>query len=79
MQLQYPCLWQYKLIGSDLKALEQSIYEVVRPEQAVVTVSNKSRSGKYWCLNLEIEVQSQAERDLIYVTLKMHPVIRMVL
>lgn len=79
MQLHYPCLWQYKLIGLEQMALEQAIHEVVCTPCVTVTVSNKSRSGKYCCLNLELEVESEAERDSIYQALKKHPAITMVL
>ena len=78
-KLNYPCQWLYKVIGTDHDQLLQAIKEIIVDIPCEINISNSSSSGKYLCLNLEITVQSEAERNSIYENLKAHPHIRIVL
>jgi putative lipoic acid-binding regulatory protein len=78
-KLVYPCEWLYKVIGSDKEQLHQAITHVIKDSSCSITPSNSSKTGKYHCLNLEITVQNEEERNLIYEALKEHPQVKLVL
>ena len=76
--LDYPCEWVYKVIGTDEEQLRSAIEETIAGNPYRVTVSSSS-SGKYLCLNLETTVNSEENRDAIYLTLKSHHHVKIVL
>ena len=78
-QINYPCQWLYKVIGSDQEELHQALAQIVSGNVYDITISNSSRTGKYHCLNLEVNVQSEEERNAIYLELKAHPQVKLVL
>jgi putative lipoic acid-binding regulatory protein len=77
--IDYPCQWLYKVIGSDQEQLYQAIKKIITDTPGEISFSNSSSSGKYICLNLEITVQSEEERNSIYLELKSHPSVKIVL
>lgn len=77
--IQYPCRWLYKVIGRDSEKLQQAILEIVNPAECQISFSKSSSSGKYHCLNLEVHVRDQNERNSIYLALKQHPQVKIVL
>ena len=79
VQIQYPCRWLYKVIGLDPERLHQALVEIASDESCTITPSNRSPTGKYHCLNLEVTVRSEAERNSIYTALKAHPQIKIIL
>jgi putative lipoic acid-binding regulatory protein len=79
LKLNYPCQWVYKVIGTNQDELRQAIMEIITNTPCEMNFSNKSSSGKYLCLNLEITVQSEKERNSIYLGLKAHPQVKIVL
>lgn len=78
-EIHYPCLWQYKVIGTDIKKIEDAIKEVCAPVPANINYSHSSSSGKYHSLNAEIEVQDDEARLSLYRALHNHPAIKVVL
>ena len=78
-KLDYPCQWLYKVIGTDHEQLRHAIAEIINDSPCKISLSNSSSSGKYLCLNLEITVQSEEERNSIYLDLKAHQHIKIVL
>jgi len=78
-QINYPCKWLYKVIGFDRKKLHQALLEIVSDDSCDISFSNSSRTGKYHCLNLEVTVQSEEIRNSIYMALKAHPQVKIVL
>ena len=78
-KLNYPCQWLYKVIGTDNEQLRQAIMGIIKNTPCEINFSNSSSSGKYLCLNLEITVQSEEERNSIYLDLKSHPHVKIVL
>jgi putative lipoic acid-binding regulatory protein len=79
LQLNYPCQWVYKVIGSDREKLQEALLEIVNDESCNISSSNSSRTEKYHCLNLEVTVKSEEERNSIYMSLKAHPRVKIVL
>jgi putative lipoic acid-binding regulatory protein len=76
--ISYPCIWLYKVIGEDASSLTRAI-EAVCPARAVISPSKKSSGGKYYSLNVEIEVADETSRLAIYQNLKNHLAVKMVL
>jgi putative lipoic acid-binding regulatory protein len=78
-KLDYPCQWLYRVIGTDQEQLRQAIKKSITNAPCEISLSNSSSSGKYICLNFEITVQSEEERNSIYMDLKAHPQVKIVL
>jgi len=79
LELVYPCSWTYKLIGHEKEAIQKAIHEVILQREHTLTHSNKSKSGKYVSMNLDMVIQNEDERNFIYEALKQHQDIKMVL
>ena len=79
IQIDYPCLWLFKVIGSDPEKLHQALLGVINDRSCNISYSNSSSTGKYHCLNLEITVQNENDRNAIYMILKAHPLVKIVL
>jgi len=78
-QMRYPCQWLYKVIGMDLDKLHQALKDIISENSSDISFSNSSPTGKYHCLNLEVTVRSEEERNRIYLALKAHPQVKIVL
>ena len=79
LELEYPTLWNYKVIGLEKQAIKQAIKDVILEREHTLKHSNKSKTGKYISMNLEIIVTSDDERNFIFESLKTHTNIKMVL
>ena len=79
LQIKYPCKWLYKVIGSDRHKLQEALMEITGDTSCSISFSNSSSKGKYHCLNFEVTVQSEEERNALYLTLKGHPLVKIVL
>ena len=78
-EIEYPCQWAYKIIGTDVKQILLAIEEAVAGLTYDVTPSNISKNGNYFSLNLKLEVPSETVRNLVYQKFENHPGIKMVL
>ncbi|MEN8140508.1 MAG: DUF493 domain-containing protein [Thermodesulfobacteriota bacterium] len=78
-EINYPCPWQFVVIGSDKRALELAVAGVVAPQAHILRPSKKSSKGKYISLNLELVVESEEMRNNIFAALCQQPAIRMVI
>ena len=79
VELKYPCQWLYKVIGMDRKKLHRALLEIIDEDSCEISFSSSSSKGKYHCLNLELTVKSEEERNSIYLALKNHPQVKIVL
>ena len=77
--LEYPCNWCYKVIATEEKALKQAITDVIDERDHKLEHSNKSKTGKYVSMNLDILVHNEDDRTFIFDALKKHQDIKMVL
>ena len=77
--LEYPCNWCYKVIATEEKALKQAITDVIDERDHSLEHSNKSKTGKYVSMNLDILVHNEDDRTFIFDALKKHQNIKMVL
>ena len=78
-ELKSPCQWLYKVIGMDRKKLHKALLEIIDEDSCEISFSSSSSRGKYHCLNLELTVKSEEERNSIYLALKNHPQVKIVL
>jgi len=77
--IEYPCNWCYKVIATEKEALEQAIRDVIDEREHSLSPSNKSKTGKYTSMNLDLLVHNEDDRTFIFEALKKHQAIKMVL
>ena len=65
----YPCTWIYKLFGMDQDGMCRAVEQTLAGAEYNLSLSRSSRYGKYHCMNLEILVNSEQDRDGIYQAL----------
>jgi putative lipoic acid-binding regulatory protein len=78
-KIEYPTKWDYKVIGENIKSLIHAIEEIVDGYDYDLTPSNISKGGKYYSLNLQVLVDSEIIRDLIFQKLDENPSVKMVI
>ncbi|WP_299547711.1 DUF493 domain-containing protein [uncultured Helicobacter sp.] len=77
-QIKYPCTWHYRIIGTDKETLYLAALEILNKE-FIHTQGKESSGGKYHSINIELEVENQEERDLIFQALQRDTRIKYVL
>lgn len=65
-EINYPCKWSYKVIGSNAERLLEAIDKASCGIDYDVVLSNVSKNAKYLSLNLTLEVPSEFMRKLIF-------------
>lgn len=65
-EIEYPCDWDYKIIGTDVSEMIKAIEEAVGDLTYEITPSNISKKGNYFSLNLRVFVPSEIVRDIIF-------------
>ncbi len=79
LQITYPCVWLYKIIGIDQRTMKSAVDEIIQDRSYAMTLSRQSEKGKYSCFNVEVTVESESHRQTIYESLKSHRAIKIVL
>ena len=77
--IEYPCAWQYKVIGLDQFLMRTAIGEILAGLEYTLEVSNTSRTGKYCSLLLTLVVADEEHRNAVFAALAGHCDIRVVL
>ena len=70
-EIDYPCQWTYKILGSAEADLRNAVREVVTGEY-ILQPSNTSKTGKYMSLELVLTVHTDDERRGIGQRLHAH-------
>jgi putative lipoic acid-binding regulatory protein len=78
-EIDYPCVWQYKVIGMERKAVQAALSEKLGDAPYSLSESRTSRQGKYISLNLELTVHNEEQRLYLYSALTADPSIKLVL
>ncbi|MBU0674625.1 MAG: DUF493 domain-containing protein [Proteobacteria bacterium] len=78
-EIEYPCRWQYTIIGTHREQLRDLIEEIADSRQYTLCFSKVSSSGKYHSFDLDIEVRCQEERDALYQQLICHNLVKVIL
>ena len=78
-KIDYPTVWEYKLIGKDVDKLLKAVEEVLPGLEYEVKFSNVSRNEKYYSLNVLVTVTSEALRDIIFQKFSNHIEVKFVI
>jgi uncharacterized protein len=78
-EIEYPCTWGYKVIGSDVDEILSAVQDSALGLDYSVTPSNVSKTGKYFSFNIEMEVPNEVVRDLVFENLQKNDSIKFVL
>ncbi|KAA3619670.1 MAG: DUF493 domain-containing protein [Calditrichaeota bacterium] len=79
LEISYPCVWQYKIIGNNADVLRDSVENVINTEKFMLSVSNKSSKGKFVSYNLAVTVESNEHRLELFDRLKKIKEVKMIL
>lgn len=78
-EIEYPCNWDYKIIGTDVSEMIKVIEEAVGDLTYDLSPSNISKKGNYFSLNLTVYVPSEIVRDLIFQKVSSSAFVKIVL
>jgi uncharacterized protein len=70
LELEYPCKWEYKLIGKEEEGIKKTAVDIAGTKPFSLNISNKSSSGKFVSITLEVLVHNDDERVYIYESLR---------
>jgi putative lipoic acid-binding regulatory protein len=77
--IEYPCLWAYKVIGRGEADVRAAIAEVVAGRDHTLDYSRTSAKGSFVSLLMQLEVQTEEQRNAVFVALKEHAAVVMVI
>jgi putative lipoic acid-binding regulatory protein len=78
-KIDYPCPWQYKIIGESATVITKLVADHVKEKDYTFTKSNVSSSGRYISMSLELIVHSEVRRLELYRLLAEDPTVKVVL
>ena len=78
-KVEYPRTWDYKVIGRDFQNVENAISKILANKKFTMQKSNISSKGSYISVLLSTVVENEDIRNNIFVELKQHSDIKMVL
>jgi len=78
LDLEYPCLWQYKVVIRHEQTIDNIIKEILKDREYTILKSNRSSKGKFHSFSLNLEVQDEEDRLNLYKNLQEHKQIKMV-
>jgi len=79
LNLDYPCEWEYRVIGSEPDALEQAVKDVMGTRAYTCVEGRQSDGGKWLTRVVTLQVQDEAERVDLYEQLRSHEAVKIVL
>lgn len=77
--IQYPCLWGYKVIGRHEESIKKAIDDVFQNLKPSLNEAKKSSKGKFISITIEIEVLNENQRLDLHQRLSSREEISMVL
>ncbi|MCL1979788.1 MAG: DUF493 domain-containing protein [Proteobacteria bacterium] len=78
-EIDYPCRWQYRLIGEERHAMVAAIGRIKDMAGCAIVDGNVSSGGRYLSLTVETTVADEAERMRLYQQFGADPAIKVVL
>ena len=75
----YPCRWDYKIIGADAGRIRAVIAATVTDAEHTIAEPKRSGKGKYCSVALTVMVRDEEHRNRIFMALRGHPDVIMVL
>lgn len=77
--IEYPCSWDYKVIGEDPTLVKDAVHRACAPQTPKITYSHTSSGGKYHSFSASVVVEDEEQRLAIFEALKQASAIKMVL
>ena len=77
--IDYPCLWQYKILGRDKNEILAAIDKVFDGKASMVGAPRESSGKKYTSLSCSVKVDSENARLAYFDALSRQPGVVMVL
>jgi putative lipoic acid-binding regulatory protein len=78
--IEYPCAWEFRLMGADAAAMESAVAEVLGGRESyTLAPGNRSPAGRWCSISLRMQVENEVHRDEVHRLLREHPAVRMVL
>ncbi len=78
-RIDYPCSWQYKIIGKGRNEIRMVVENTLREKPFTLTESHVSSRGSYVSMNLEVTVENDAQRLELYRVFAASSAIKVVL
>lgn len=78
-EIAYPCLWQYKIIGTDRDSIIDAVMDILPNTDHLLSNSHTSSGGRYVSMKLELVVQSEEQRLSLYNQLVENSSVKIVL
>ncbi|MHC4954821.1 MAG: HP0495 family protein [Planctomycetota bacterium] len=64
-EINYPCEWGFRIIGTHEKLIRQLVAEVLGDRPHGLEPSNTSATGRYVSMSLRVEVENEEDRTAI--------------
>lgn len=77
-KIDYPAKWEYRVIGTNREKIKEAVVSVIEQDFDLKD-GNSSREGRFVSIVVSVEVESEQERDRIFVALREHSAVKMVL
>lgn len=78
-KIDYPCSWQYKIIGEGREEIRRVVAKSLQGKPFTLTDSHVSSRGRYVSMNLELIVEDEEQRLKLYRVLSASPAVKVVL
>ncbi|MEE2907475.1 MAG: DUF493 domain-containing protein [Planctomycetota bacterium] len=79
LDLQYPCQWEYRVIGADSEEVMAAITSIMADRPHCCAPGHTSEGGRWCTLVVSLEVADEAERVGLYEALRDNEAVKMVL
>lgn len=77
-KIDYPIMWEYRVIGTDKEKLKAIIHQIIKQDYQLQD-GQSSSGGKFISVVVQTQVQDEAQRDQIFRELKENAEVKMVL
>lgn len=78
-EINYPCEWGYKIIGTCKDSLEACVFETMGSRDYTIGKGKSSSKGKFYALTSTCEVASEEDRNAIFKAFQEHVDVKMVI
>jgi putative lipoic acid-binding regulatory protein len=77
--IEYPCEWGYKIIGTCPDSLEACVFEIMGERDYTTGKGKTSSKGKFCALTSTCEVASEEDRNALFKAFQDHKDVKMVI
>ena len=78
-EIHYPCEWRIKLIGENRDSMGSAIGRVLGQKEFSLSGSNRSKTGRFVSVNIDLMLLSDKERLELYRDLQLQPEFKFVI